>query len=123
LCFVLRCPDLWLQREFCARRKKDAPHKDNITRWYRQFVGIGCLRKGWSPGRTRVSDDNIERVREVFQRSSRKSVSRASRQLGMAEITVWKVLRKWLCFKDAIDAGPYTSRQSEKECILWGDAV
>jgi hypothetical protein len=58
-----------VQREFLARFKKDAPHKNNISRWYRQFVEIGCLCKGKSPGRPRVSDENIERVREAFQRS------------------------------------------------------
>jgi hypothetical protein len=46
-----------------------------------------------------VSDDNIERVHEAFQRSPRKSVARASRELGMQKITVRKVLRKRLCFK------------------------
>ena len=48
-----------VQREFRARFRKDAPHRNNITRWYRQFVETGCLCKG-KPGRPRVSDDNIE---------------------------------------------------------------
>jgi hypothetical protein len=71
---------------------KDAPHKRNITRWYRQFVETGCLCKGSSPGRPRVSDENIERVLEAFQRSPRKSVAGQNRELGMAKMTVWKVL-------------------------------
>jgi len=87
-----------VQREFRARFRKDAPHRNNITRWYRQFVETGCLCKGKSPGRPRVSDD-IERVCEAFQRSPRKSVARASRELDMSKIMVWKVLRKRLCFK------------------------
>jgi hypothetical protein len=41
-------------REFRARLQKDAPHKNNISRWYRQFVETGCLCKGKSPGRPRV---------------------------------------------------------------------
>jgi hypothetical protein len=45
-----------------------------------------------------VPDDNIERVREVFQQSPRKSVGRESGELGMPKM-VWKVLRKQLCFK------------------------
>jgi hypothetical protein len=53
-----------VQREFRARFRKDTPCRNNITRWYRQFVETGCLCKGKSPGRPRVSDDNIERVRE-----------------------------------------------------------
>jgi hypothetical protein len=47
-----------------------------------------------------VSDDNIESVHEEFQRSPRKSVARASRELGMPEMTTWKVLRKRLCFNE-----------------------
>jgi hypothetical protein len=35
-------------------------------------VETGCLCKGRSPGRPRVSHDNIERVREAFQRSPHK---------------------------------------------------
>jgi len=62
-------------------------------------VETGCLCKGKSPGRPRVSDDSIERVREAFQRNPRKSAARASKELDMPNITVWKVLRKRLCFK------------------------
>ena len=46
-----------------------------------------------------MSDDNIERVREAFLRSPRKSLARASRPLDMPKMTVWKVLHKQLCFK------------------------
>jgi hypothetical protein len=46
-----------------------------------------------------VSDDNIERGREAFQRSPRKSVGRGSRDLGMPKMTVWKLLHKQLSFK------------------------
>ena len=88
-----------VQPEFRARFRKDAPCTNNITRWYRQFVQTGYLRKDKSPGRPRVSEDNIERVREVFLRSPRKSVARASRELDMPKMAVWKVLRKRLCFK------------------------
>jgi hypothetical protein len=87
-----------MRREFRPRFKKDAPHKNNVSRWYRQFVETDCLCKGRSPGRPRVFDDNIERVREAFQRSPHKSVARASRELGMPKMAEWKVLNKRLCF-------------------------
>jgi hypothetical protein len=61
LCFEVPISVITIQREFHARLKKDAPH-NNVTRWYQQFVETGCLRKGWSPGRPHVSDDNIERA-------------------------------------------------------------
>jgi hypothetical protein len=76
--------------------KKDALHKNNVSRRYRQFVETGCLCKSRSPGRPRVPDVNIERVREAFQGSPRKSVARASKELGVPNMTVWKVFRKWL---------------------------
>ena len=88
-----------VQREFLARFRKDAPCRNNITTWYRQFVENGCLCKGKSPGRPRVSDDNIERVHEAFMLSPHKSVARASRELDTPKMTVWMVLRKRLCFK------------------------
>ena len=49
-----------VQRKFRAQFRKDAPHRNNITWWYRQFVETGCLCKGKRPGRPRVSDDYIE---------------------------------------------------------------
>jgi len=49
-----------VQREFRAQFRIDAPHRNNITRWYQQFVETGCLCKGKRPGRPRVSDDNNE---------------------------------------------------------------
>jgi len=49
-----------VQRDFRARFRKDATHRNNITRWYRQFVVTGCFCKGKRPGRPRVTDDNIE---------------------------------------------------------------
>ena len=88
-----------VQREFRARFRKDAPHRSNVTRWYRQSVETGCLCKFKISGRPRVSNDNVERVREAFQRSPRKSLSRASRELDLPKITLGKVLRKRLCFK------------------------
>jgi hypothetical protein len=64
--FVVSRSVITVQREFRARFKKDTPHKNIVTRSYRQFVETRCLCKDRSPGRPRVSDDNIERVRDVL---------------------------------------------------------
>ena len=69
-----------VQCEFRSRFRKDASHRNNIIMWYRQFVETGCLCKGKSPGRLRVSEDNTERVCEVFQQSARKSGARAKKE-------------------------------------------
>ncbi|PSN49713.1 hypothetical protein C0J52_16348, partial [Blattella germanica] len=54
----------------------------------------GCLCKGKIVGRPRVSEENVQRVRDAFVRSPKKSVRKDSRELAMPVMTVWKVLRK-----------------------------
>jgi hypothetical protein len=72
----------------------DPQSTNNIRRWYQQLQTTGCLCKGKSAGRPRV-----ERVRQTFLRSPKKSVSHASRELAMSTMTVWWVLRKRLEMK------------------------
>ena len=45
-------------------------------------------------GRPRTSEENIERVRQAFQRSPMKSIRTADRQLELPRSTVHKVLHK-----------------------------
>ena len=45
-------------------------------------------------GRPRTSEENIERVRQAFQRSPMKSIRTAARQLELSHSTVYKVLHK-----------------------------
>ena len=45
-------------------------------------------------GRPRTSEENIERVRQAFQRSSMKSIRTASRQFELPRSTVHKVVHK-----------------------------
>ena len=45
-------------------------------------------------GRPRTSEENIERVRQAFQRSPIKSICTAARQLELPRSTVHKVLHK-----------------------------
>ncbi|PNF38372.1 hypothetical protein B7P43_G07247 [Cryptotermes secundus] len=65
-------------REFRVRFQKEAPYENNIRRWYRQFVDSGCLCKGKSSGRPHVPHADVERVRETYQRSTRKSLQLAN---------------------------------------------
>jgi len=44
-----------------------------------------------SSGRPRVSEENMRRIQESFERSPRKSTRRASRELGIPQPTVWRV--------------------------------
>jgi hypothetical protein len=47
-------------------------------------------------GRPRVSEESVERARQSFLRSSKKSVRHASRALKMSTMTAWRLLRKRL---------------------------
>ena len=70
------------------------PTRKSICRWNHQFEQIGCLCKGKSSVRPRVSEENVRRIEESFERSPRKSTSRANRELGIPQPTVWRVLRE-----------------------------
>ena len=89
-----------VQRVFRRRFQHQAPSHVSILKWYRDFVDRGCIcdkRKGHS-GRPSVSAEIVERVRETFVRSPKKSVRRASQQLNIPKSTISKVLRTRLKF-------------------------
>jgi len=83
-----------VQRAFRLRFNIQPPTRKNICRWNHQFEQTGCLCKGKSSGRPRVSEENVKRIQETFERSPRKSTRRASRELGIPQPTVWRVLRR-----------------------------
>jgi len=88
-----------VHRAFRLRFNIQPPMRKSICRWNHQFEQIGCLCKGKSSGRPRVSEENVRRIEDSFERSPRKSNSRASRELGIPQPTVWRVLRRRLLFK------------------------
>jgi hypothetical protein len=53
---------------------------------------VSC--KGKSPGHPRVSEQNVQRIGKSFLRSPKMSISKASRELQIPQIAVWKVLLK-----------------------------
>ncbi|KAJ4444399.1 hypothetical protein ANN_06191 [Periplaneta americana] len=85
-----------VQRAFRRQYKGDPPTHQSILLWYRQLKDKGCLCKGKSSGRSGVSAEKVERIREAFARSPQKSTRRASRELDIPHATVWKILRKRL---------------------------
>jgi hypothetical protein len=64
-----------------------------------ESVAAGCLCAKKKIGCPGVSEEDAERVREIFTRSPKKSVRRVSRELQVPPMTVWKVLRKKLTMK------------------------
>jgi len=85
-----------VQRHLRRRYGKPPPTRQSIYDWSKKFQETGCLCKGKSSGRPPVSEETVERVRETFTRSPRKSTTRASLELQMPQQTVWKILRKRL---------------------------
>ena len=85
-----------VQRAFRSKFHCNPPSDNNIRRWYHQFEDTGCLCKGKSTGRPRVTEERVERVRESFMRSPKKSVRKASRELAIPVTSVWRVLRRRL---------------------------
>ena len=96
---VLECDknNSWtcVQREFRTGFSKQPPDRRTIQKWHTKFKEEGCLcsrkRIASSP-----STETIERVPNIFQRSPRKSIRRASLELQMPSATVWRVVRKHL---------------------------
>jgi len=87
-----------VQRAFRLRFNIQPPTRKRICPWSKQFEQIGCLCKGKSSGRQRASEENVRRIQESFERSPRKSTRSASRELGIPQSTVWRVLRRRLLF-------------------------
>ena len=88
-----------VQRTFHLRFNIQPPTRKSICCWNHQFEQIGCLCKGKSSGRPSVSEENMRRIQEGFERSPRKSTRRVSRELGISQPTVQRVLRRRLLFK------------------------
>jgi hypothetical protein len=66
-----------VQREFRRRYGTEPPDAQSIRRWYRQFEETGCLCKGISTGRPRVTNDMLKRVWKEFE--YRLDVARVTR--------------------------------------------
>ncbi|PNF27089.1 hypothetical protein B7P43_G08552 [Cryptotermes secundus] len=89
-----------VQRKFRTQYRKEPPSRPTIYSWHKNFIQTGfSVRHAKSPGRPRVSDATVEQIRESFVRSPRKSTPRASRETGIPNVTVWRVLRKRLHLK------------------------
>jgi len=77
-----------VQRAFRLRFNIQPPTRNSICHWNNQFEQIGCLCKGKSSDRPRVSEENVRWIQESFERSPSNSTRRASRELGIPQPTV-----------------------------------
>jgi transposase len=81
-----------VQRNFRRCFGKDPPSRKSIYDWHRKLETTGCLRQRKTLGRPRVSEENVQRIRQAFLSSPEKSIPKASRELQIPRTTVWKVL-------------------------------
>lgn len=89
-----------VQRRFRTQYGKDPPSRPTIYSWHQTFVRTGCsVSHSKATGRPRTADAMVEQVRESFVRSPRKSTRRASRETGISQPTIWRILRRRLHLK------------------------
>jgi len=61
-----------VHRAFRLRFNSQPPTRKSICRWNHQFEEISCLCKGKSSGQPSVSEENVRRIQENFERSPRR---------------------------------------------------
>ena len=86
--------DVQTQRNYRSKYGRDPPSRPSIRLWHKKFIETGTVFDTRRRGRPRTSEENIERVRQAFQRSPMKSIRTAARQLKLQRSTVHKVLHK-----------------------------
>jgi hypothetical protein len=66
-----------VKKSFCvlesAKYAKDPPTDKTVRAWYKQFTDTGCLCQQKSSGRPLTAEDDVERVRDSFLHSPKKS--------------------------------------------------
>ena len=83
--------DVQTQRNYRSKYRKDPPSRPSIRLWHKKFMETGTVFDTRRSGRPRTSEENIERVRQAFQRSPMKSIRTAARQLELPRSTVHRV--------------------------------
>ena len=91
--FIETKSDVQTQRNYRSKYGRDPPSL-SIRLWHKKFMETGTVFDTRRSGRPRTSEENIERVRQAFQRSPMKSIRTAARQLELPRSTVHKVLHK-----------------------------
>ena len=85
-----------VQRKFRKEYRRSQPDVKSIKAWNSNFVETGSVGDLNRSGRTCVRDENVDAVREDFQRSPGKSTCCASNELRVPQGTVVQILHKRL---------------------------
>ena len=91
------CVQCLFRRQYNLIEREAVPTYVSIMKWDRQLRETGrLLSNAGKHSKRKVSVENVERIREAFQRSTRKSIRQASVQLNIPPTTVHTVLHKRL---------------------------
>jgi hypothetical protein len=79
------------QRRYETQYGKDPPSDKAIRRWLKQFQETASVLHRKGVGRPSTSQEGDDRIQEAFTRNPQKSTRRASLQLYIPQMTVWRV--------------------------------
>jgi transposase len=84
------------RRHFNIHRNDSVPSRNTVLLWVRNFRETASAAKRKPPGRESSlrTPENIERVRQAFVRSPRRSASRNAIALRMSDRTVRRILHE-----------------------------
>ena len=89
--FIETKSDVQTQRNYRSKYGRDPPSRPSIRLWHKKFMETETVFDTRRSGRPRTSEENIERIRQAFQRSLMKSIRTAARQLELPRSTVHRV--------------------------------
>ena len=90
-CFIKTKSDVQTQQNCRSKYGRDPPSCPSIHLWRKKFMKTGTVLDTRRSGQPRTSEENIKRVRQVFQRFTMKSIRTAARQLERPRSTVHRI--------------------------------
>lgn len=82
-----------VRTDFARRFRKTGPTRLAIKTLVNKFQRTGSVADEERPGRPAITPDTVQSVQDAITRSPSASTRRLSRELGIPQTTVWRVLR------------------------------
>ena len=80
--FIETKSDMQTQRNYRINYRRHPPSRPSIRAWHNKFMETGTVLDKERSGRPKISEENINRVREASARSPTKSIRTAARQFS-----------------------------------------
>jgi transposase len=84
------------QRRYRTQHGEAPPSDNAIRRWVKQLQETGSVLHRKGAGRPSTSQEDVDRIQEVFTRSPQKLIRPASLQIGVLQTTVRRVVHNRL---------------------------